>query len=143
MMSRSLNDRLGLGHTSLPAAQQVIPTAKPNDQGTYIPNYLRQITIADNARNIHSEIPDKRDYIIPQLDGIVDSNTSSSMTTDSIDLTVSPLKRKTRVTDKYKKNIDASNEGIQSDNQRQTRSSIKHTGIGKTSARTNLNKAQT
>ena len=143
MMSRSLSDRLGLGCTSLLGAQQVIPTGKPNDQGIYIPNYLRQIMIGENARNIHSEIQDKRDYIIPQGDGIVDSNTSSSMTTDGIDLTVSPLKRKTRVTDKHKKNIDASDEGIQSDNQRKTRSSIKHTGIGETSARANLNKAQT
>ena len=65
MISRSLSDTLGLGHTSLLGAQQVILTGKPNDQGTYIPNYLRQITIGENARNIHLEIQDRRDYIIP------------------------------------------------------------------------------
>ena len=46
------------------------------------------------------------------------------MTTDSIDLTVSPLKQKTTVTDKHTTDSDANNDTIgeiQTENQRQTR----------------------
>ena len=55
MINRSLSDRLGLGHTSVPGAQQVIPIGKFNDQGTYIQNYLRESRLAENARNIYSD----------------------------------------------------------------------------------------
>ena len=74
---------------------------------------------------------DKNKYTIPQVDGIVDSNTSSSITTDSIDLTVSPLKRNTSITDQKP-----------TENIRQTRASSKNKGVGKSSARAKLNKAQ-
>ena len=110
MINRSLSDRLGLGHTSVPGAQQVIPIGKFNDQRTYIQNYLRESRLGENARNIYSDEQNRREYTIPQFDGIADSNTS--MTTDSIDLTVSPLKRKTTVTDKHTINLDASNDDI-------------------------------
>ena len=37
MLNRSLRERLGLGCTSPPGAQQVIPTGKLNDLRTYVP----------------------------------------------------------------------------------------------------------
>ena len=80
MINRSFNDRIG--------AQQVTAIDKHNDQRKYIPNYLRQLRIGENARNIHSDIQNRSKYTVSQVDGIVDSNTSSSITTDSIDLTV-------------------------------------------------------
>ena len=36
MINRPLSDRLGLGCTSVPGAQQVIPKVKFNDQRTYV-----------------------------------------------------------------------------------------------------------
>ena len=145
VINRSFNDRISLGQTSLMGAQQVTAIDKHTDQRTYIPNYLRQLRTGKNERNIHSDIQDMRKYNIPQVDGIVDSNTSLSMTTDSIDLTVSPLKRKTSTTDKNNRGVDVSNDNIDqlhTENSRQTRASKKNKGIGKTSARAKLNKAQ-
>ena len=113
MIDRSFNDTIGLGHTSLPGAQQVKAIDKHNDWRTHVPNYVRQLRIGENARNICSDIQDKIKYTIPQVDGPVDSNTSSSITTDSIDLTISPLQRKMSITDRHNRNADSSHDNTE------------------------------
>ena len=77
-----------------------------NDQRTHIPNYFRELRRGENAKNLYSDEQNRREHTIPQLDGIADSNTSSSITTDNIDLTVSPLKPKATFTDKHARNLD-------------------------------------
>ena len=145
MINRSFNDRIGLVHTSLLRAQQVTAIDKHNDQRTHGPNYLRQLRIGVNARNICSDVQDKIKYTIPHGDGPGDSNTSSSVTTDSIDLTVSPLKGQMSITDRHSRNEGSSydnTEQVPIASRRQTRASRKNKGIGKTSDRAKLNKAQ-
>ena len=145
LINISLSDRLDSGCKSLLGAQQIAIIGKHNDQRTHVLNYLRQLRLGENARNIYSDVQGRKAYTIPQVDGIVDSNTSSSLTTDSMDLTVSPLKRNTKVTDKHKRKTDPSDDDIDeslTENQRQTRKSRKNKGVGKASARANAKKAK-
>ena len=76
----------------------------------------------------------------------MDSNTSSSITTDSIDLKVSPFKRQTSITDRHNRNAGTSHgntEQVPIENKWQIRASRKNKGIGKTSDVAKFNKAQT
>ena len=64
MINRSFNDRIGLGCTSLPGAQQVTAISKHNDLRTNVPNYMKQLRIGDNARNIGLDIYKTREKIL-------------------------------------------------------------------------------
>ena len=77
LINKSLSDRLDSGHTSLLGAQQIAIIGKHNDQRTHVLNYLRQLRLGENARNIYSDVQGRKANTIPQVDGIVDSNTSS------------------------------------------------------------------
>ena len=143
MLNKSFNERIGLGHTSLLGAQQVLDIVKPNDQRTHVPNYLTQVQIGENARDIERNMG--LDAMIPQVDGPVDTSNSSSITTDSIDLTVFPPKKGIPNTDRQNINKDTSNDNIDQtyyENRIQTRASTKSKGIRKSTVRAQLNKAK-
>ena len=94
-------------------------------------------------RNIDRNTLPKKSGTIPQVDGPVDTNTSSSSTTDSIDLTVSPQKKGIPNTSRHNTNKDSMNNTIDEicdENKSQTRASKKSKGIRKFSARAQLNK---
>ena len=75
----------------------------------------------------------------------MDSNTSSSITTDNIDLTVSPPKGQTSLKNRHNTNACSSHDNTEQapiENKRETRASRKNKGISKTSDRAKLSKAQ-
>ena len=88
----SLSNRLDLGQSSLPGAQQVRVTVKHTDQTSEFPEHLRQISLGEEIENISQTIADGNVSLIPQVDGIVDSRDGLDRTPDSIDLTESPEK---------------------------------------------------
>ena len=92
LIIQSLSDRLGLGQNSLLGAQQVKVATKHTDQTTYIPDHLRQIGLGEETESTSYEERDRNRYIIPQVDGTMDSKDSLNQTPDSIDLTISPVK---------------------------------------------------
>ena len=81
LIIQSLSDRLGLGQNSLLGAQQVRVAATHTDQMTDILEHLRQISLGEET--------DRNRYIIPQVDGTMDSRDSLNQTLDSINLTES------------------------------------------------------
>ena len=92
LINQSLSDRLGLGQNSLPGAQQVRVATKYTNQMTDIPDHLRWMSLGEETESTSYEERDKNRYIIPQVDGTVDSRDSLNQTLDSIDLTESPVK---------------------------------------------------
>ena len=59
---------------------------------TDVPDHLRQISLGEETESTSYEEKDRNKYIIPQVDGTVDSRDSLNQTLDSIDLTISPVK---------------------------------------------------
>ena len=112
LITQSLSDRLGLGQNSLPGAQQVRVVTKHTDQTTDIPDHLKQISLGEETENISYEETDRNRYIIPQVNGTVDSRDSLNQTPDSIDLTESPVKYKNTQRDTEKSNEDTSDNDI-------------------------------
>ena len=51
-ITQSLSDRLGLGHNSLPGAQQIIVATRHTDQMTDIPDHLRWISLGEEIESI-------------------------------------------------------------------------------------------
>ena len=56
---------------------------------TDIPEHLRQIGLGEETESTSYEETDRNRYIIPQVDGIMDSRDNLNQTLDSIDLTES------------------------------------------------------
>ena len=111
-ITQSLSDRLGLGQNSLPGAQQVRVAIKHTDQMTDIPDHLRWISLGEEIESTSYKERDRNRYIIPQVDGTVDSRDSHNQTPDSIDLTVSLVKYKNAQRDTEKSNEDTSDNDI-------------------------------
>ena len=76
LITQSLSDRLGLGQNSLPGAQQVRVATMHTDQMTDIPEHLRQMSLGEEAESTSYEERDRNRYIIPQVDGTMDSRDS-------------------------------------------------------------------
>ena len=92
LITKSLSDRLDLGQNSLPGAQQVRVAAKHTDQSREFPEHLRRISLGEEIENTSYQIIDRNRNFIPQVDSIMDSRDSLDKTSDSIDLTESPVK---------------------------------------------------
>ena len=87
----------------------VTVATKHTNQMTDIPDHLRWISLGDETESTSYEKRDRNRYIIPQVDGTVDS---LDQTPDSIDLTVFPIKYKNAQRDKEKSNEDTSDNDI-------------------------------
>ena len=92
LITQSLSTKLGLGQNSLPGAQQVRVATKYTDQMIDIPDHLKWISLGEETESTSYKERDRNRCIIPQVDGTVDSRDSLNQTSDSIDLTVSPVK---------------------------------------------------
>ena len=92
LTTTSLSDRLDLGQSSLPGAQQVRVAVKHTDQIMDFPEHLRRISLGEEMENISSAIMDRNASFILQVDGTVDSRDSLDRTPASVDLTESPIK---------------------------------------------------
>ena len=103
---------VGLGQNSLLEAQQVRVATTHTDQMTDIPECLRQMSLGEETESTSYEERDRNRYIIPWVDGTVDSRDSLNQTPDSIDLTESPVKYKNTQRDREKSNDDTSDNGI-------------------------------
>ena len=112
LITQSLSDRLGLGQNSLLGAQQVRVATKHTDQMTDIPDHLRQISLGEETESTSYEERDRNRYIIPQVDGTVDSRDSLNQAPGSIDLTVSPVKYRNAQRGTEKINEDLSDNDI-------------------------------
>ena len=108
LITKSLSDRLGLGHNSLLGAQQVRVAVKHTDQITEIPEHLRQISLGEEIESTSYEEIDSN--FIPQVDGTVDSRDSLEQTPDSIDLTECPVKHTNTQRQMEKINEDTSDD---------------------------------
>ena len=73
---------------------------------TKLPDHLRQSSLGEEIGIIHSYRKHRKEYTIPQVNGIMDSTDSPSWTQDSLDLTVSPVKHIHTKTDKGNKKTD-------------------------------------
>ena len=80
LITKSLSDRLGLGHNSLPGAQQVRVATTHTNQMTSIPEHLRRISLGEEIESTSYEEIDRNRNIIPQVDGTVDSRDSLDQT---------------------------------------------------------------
>ena len=89
LITKSLDDRLGLGQNSLLGTQQVRVAVKHTDQTREFPEHLRQISLGEEIENISYEEIDRKRNFIPQVDGAMDSRDSLDWTQGSIDLTES------------------------------------------------------
>ena len=76
LITQSLSDRLGLGQNSLLGAQQVRVATTHTDQMTDIPEHLRRISLGEETESTSYEERDRNRYIIPQVDGTMDSRDS-------------------------------------------------------------------
>ena len=112
LITKSLSDRLGLGQSSLPGAQQVRVAVKHTDQGREIPEYLRQISLGEEIENTSYEDIARNRNLIPQVDGTLDSRDSLDQTLDSIDLTESSVKHINTQRQMQKINEDTSDDDI-------------------------------
>ena len=112
LITQSLSDRLGLGQNSLLGAQQVRVATMHTDQTTDIPEHLRQMSLGEETESTSYEEKDRNRYIIPQVDGTVNSRDSLNQTLDSIDLTESPVKVTNTQRDIEKINEDTSDDDI-------------------------------
>ena len=73
---------------------------------TDIPDHLRWISLGDETESTSYQETDRNRYIIPQVDGTMDSSDSLNLTLDSIDLTESPVKYKNTQRDTEKSDED-------------------------------------
>ena len=112
LITQSLSDRLGLGQNSLPGAQQVRVATKHTDQMTDVPDHLRQISLGEETESTSYKERDRNRYIIPQVDGTVDSRDSLNQTPDSINLTVFPVKYRNAQRNTEMSNEDTSDNDI-------------------------------
>ena len=80
LITQSLSDRLGLGQNSLLGAQQVRVATKHIDQMTDIPDHLRQISLGEETESTSYQETDRNRYIIPQVDGTMDTRNSLNQT---------------------------------------------------------------
>ena len=112
LITQSLSDRLGLGQNSLLGAQQVRVATMHTNHMTDIPEHLRQMSLGEETESTSYEERDRNRYIIPQVDGTVDSRDSLNQTSDSIDLTESPVKYRNTQRDAEKSNDDISDNDI-------------------------------
>ena len=112
LITQSLSGRLDLGQNSLPGAQQVRVATKHTDHMTDIPDHFRQISLGEETESTSYKERDRNRYIIPQVDGTMDSRDSLNQTLDSIDLTKSPVKYKNTQRDTEKSNEDTSDNDI-------------------------------
>ena len=108
LITQSLSDRLGIGQNSLPGAQQVRLAIMHTDQMTDIPEHLRQMSLGEETESTSYEESDRNRYIIPQVDGTMDSRDCLNQTPDSIDLTKSPVKYRNTQRNTEKSNDDIS-----------------------------------
>ena len=92
LITQSLSYRLGLGQNSLLEAQQVRVAREHTDQMTDIPDHLRQMSLGEETESTSYKETDRNRYIIPQVDGTMNSRDSLNQTLDTIDLTESPVK---------------------------------------------------
>ena len=106
LITQSLSDRLGLGQNSLPGAQQVRVATKHTDEMRDIPEHLRWMSLGEETESTSYKERYRNRYIIPQVDGTMDSRDSLNQTLDSIDLTESPVKYKNTQRDTEKSNED-------------------------------------
>ena len=79
---------------------------------TDIPDHLRQISLGEETESTSYEERDRNRYIIPQVDGTVDSSYSLNQTPDSIDLAISPVKYRNAQRNTEKSNEDTSDNDI-------------------------------
>ena len=79
---------------------------------TDILDHLRQISLGEKTEGTSFEERDRNRHIIPQVDGTMDSRDSLNQTLDSIDLTVSPVKKRNAQRDTEKINEDTSDNDI-------------------------------
>ena len=79
---------------------------------TDIPDHLRWISLGEETESTSYKERDRNRYIIPQVDGTMDSTDSLNQTPDSIDLTESPVKYKNIQRDTEKSNEDTSDNDI-------------------------------
>ena len=75
-------------------------------------DHLRWISLGEETESTSYNERDRNRYIIPQVDGIVDSRDSLNQTLDSIDLTISPVKYRNAHRDPAKINEDTSDNDI-------------------------------
>ena len=85
LITQSLSDRLDLGQKSLLGGQQVRVATKHTDQMTDILDHLRWISLSEETESTSYEETDRNRYIIPQVDGTVDSRDSLNQRLDSTD----------------------------------------------------------
>ena len=57
-----------------------------------VPEHLRQLSLGEDIETTDYNRRGRKAYSIPQVDRIIDSRDSLSLTPDSVDLTVSPEK---------------------------------------------------
>ena len=112
MINQSLSDRLDLGQNSLPGAQHIIVATKHNDQMPDIPDHLRWLSLGEDIETTGHNRRDRKIYSIWQVDGLVNSRDSLSLTPDSVDLTVSPEKYWNKYADKGNKNTDTNDKDM-------------------------------
>ena len=79
---------------------------------TDIPDHLRQMGLGEETESTSYEERDRNRYIIPQVDGTVDSRDSLNQIPDRIDLTKSPVKYKNTQRDTEKSKKDTSDNDI-------------------------------
>ena len=79
---------------------------------TDVPEHIRQMSLGEETESTSYKEGDRNIYIIPQVDGTVDSRDSLNQTPDSIDLTESPVKYKSTQRDTEKSNEDTSDNDI-------------------------------
>ena len=82
------------------------------DQMSDIPDHIRWISLGEETESTSYKETDRNRYIIPQVDGTVDSRDSLNQTLDSIDLTKSPVKYKNSQRHTEKSNEDTSDNDI-------------------------------
>ena len=82
------------------------------DQMTDIPDCLRWMSLGEERESTGYKKRDRNRYIIPQVDGTVDSRDSRNQTPDSIHLTKSPVKYKNTQRDTEKSNEDTGDNDI-------------------------------
>ena len=79
---------------------------------TDVPDHLRWIRLGEETESTSCKERDRNRYIIPQVDGTMDSRDSLNWTPDSIDLTESSVKYKNAQRDTEKNNEDTSDNDI-------------------------------
>ena len=77
---------------------------------TEVQDHLRLPSLGEDIETTGHNRRDRKIYSIPQVDGIIDSRDSLSLTPDSVDLMVSPEKYRNEYVDRGNKNTDTNDE---------------------------------